>query len=107
MKSISALTSCIWTVFRHKTRGGFILSVSEARQRANAKYNKKAYDRLEMKVPKGRKAEILHHAERQGESLNKFLNRAVENQIAVDLGADAACQPGDILEYEEEEQPCN
>lgn len=84
-----------------------MLSVSEARQRANAKYNKKAYDRLEMKVPKGRKAEILHHAEQQGESLNKFLNRAVENQIAADLDADAACQPGDILKYEEEEQPCN
>lgn len=61
-----------------------ILAISEARQRANAKYNKKAYDRLEMKVSKGRKAEILSHAEEQGESLNKFLNRAVENQIVHD-----------------------
>lgn len=60
------------------------MAISEARQRANAKYNKKAYDRLEMKVAKGRKAEILTHAEKQGESLNKFLNRAVENQIALD-----------------------
>lgn len=60
------------------------MAISEARQRANAKYNKKAYDRLEMKVPKGKKAEILTHAEKQGESLNKFLNRAVENQMALD-----------------------
>ena len=60
------------------------MAISEARQRANAKYNKKAYDRLELKVPKGRKVDILMHAEKQGESLNKFLNRAVENQIALD-----------------------
>jgi hypothetical protein len=61
-----------------------ILAISEARQRANAKYNKKAYDRLEMKVPKGKKAEILSHAEEQGESLNKFLNRAVTETIKRD-----------------------
>ena len=60
------------------------MAISEARQRANAKYNKKAYDRLEMKVPKGKKAEILSHAEEQGESLNKFLNRAVDNQMELD-----------------------
>lgn len=60
------------------------MAISEARQRANAKYNKKAYDRLEMKVPKGKKAEILSHAEEQGESLNKFLNRVVENQMVLD-----------------------
>lgn len=60
------------------------MAISEARQRANAKYNKKTYDRLEMKVPKGKKADIINHAEKQGESLNKFLNRAVENQIIID-----------------------
>ncbi len=60
------------------------MAISEARQRANAKYNKKAYDRLEMKVPKGKKAEILSHAEEQGESLNKFLNRAVTETIKRD-----------------------
>lgn len=64
------------------------MAISEARQRANAKYNKKAYDRLEMKVPKGKKAEILNHAEKQGESLNKFLNRAVYNQIMLDNDSD-------------------
>lgn len=60
------------------------MAISEARQRANAKYNKKAYDRLEMKVPKGKKADILNHAEKQGESLNKFLNRAVDETMERD-----------------------
>lgn len=64
------------------------MAISEARQRANAKYNKKAYDRLEMKVPKGKKADIINHAAKQGESLNKFLNRAVENQIIIDNDSD-------------------
>lgn len=61
------------------------MPVSKAQQRANAKYSKKAYDRLEMKVPKGEKEKILSHAEKQGESLNKFLNRAVKNQILIDI----------------------
>lgn len=61
-----------------------ILAISEARQRANAKYNKKAYDRIEMKVPKGKKTDILNHAEKQGESLNKFLNRAVAETMERD-----------------------
>lgn len=51
---------------------------------AKAKYNKSAYDRLELRVAKGDKQRILDHAEKQGESLNQFLNRAVNNQIAED-----------------------
>ena len=51
---------------------------SEAQKKANAKYNMKAYDRLEIKVKKGRKAELKTHAAEQGESLNGFVNRAIE-----------------------------
>ena len=57
---------------------------SKARQRANNKYNKKAYDRLEMQVPKGDKEMILAHAASHGESLNQFLKRSVYNQISID-----------------------
>lgn len=60
------------------------MPVSKARQRANAKYNKKAYDRLEMQVPKGQKEVILEHAKTRGESLNQFLKRAVNNQMLID-----------------------
>jgi predicted HicB family RNase H-like nuclease len=52
--------------------------------KAKAAYNNKAYDRIEMKVPKGQKENILNHAKSQGESLNQFLNRAVHNQIDMD-----------------------
>ena len=50
---------------------------SEARKKANAKYTLKAYDRLEIKVKKGRKAELMTHAAECGESLNGFVNRAI------------------------------
>ena len=53
------------------------MPLSEARKRANAKYNQKAYDRLEVKVKKGKKEEIREFAEAQGESLNAFINRAI------------------------------
>lgn len=53
------------------------MPLSEARKRANAKYNQKAYDRIEVKVKKGKKEEIREFAEAQGESINAFINRAI------------------------------
>ncbi len=50
------------------------------------RYNAKAYDEIKIRVPKGRKAEIQAHAEQQGESVNTFIKRAVDNQISRDNG---------------------
>ncbi len=60
--------------------------ISEARKRANAKYNAKAYDRLEMKVPKGLKEVIQAHADKHDGSLNKFMNRAIDETMGRDNG---------------------
>ena len=60
------------------------MPVSEAQKRANAKYNAKAYDRVELKVKKGKKETIKAHAEQQGESLNGFINRAIDEAIERD-----------------------
>jgi len=57
---------------------------SEARKRANAKYALKAYDRLEITVKKGRKEELKTYAARRGESLNGFVNRAINEAIERD-----------------------
>lgn len=57
---------------------------SKAQQKAVAKYAKKAYDRIEVKVPKGKKDEIKAHAENKGESLNGFVNRAIDETIKRD-----------------------
>lgn len=51
---------------------------SEARIRANNKYNDKAYDRINIAVPKGKKDVIKAHAEARGESVNAFVSEAID-----------------------------
>lgn len=60
------------------------MALTEAQKRANAKYNAKAYDRVELKVKKGRKDEIKAHADNKGESLNGFINRAIDETMKRD-----------------------
>ena len=48
------------------------------------KYNEKAYDRIALTVRKGEKDRLKAHAVQQGETLNGFINRAIENQIQTD-----------------------
>ena len=60
--------------------------VSKAQQKAVHKYVKNNYDRLELTVPKGRKAEIKAHAESHGESVNAFIVRAVNEAMERDNG---------------------
>lgn len=45
------------------------------------KYNAKAYDRIGLMVPKGRKEEIKAYAESCGESVNGFINRLIEQEM--------------------------
>lgn len=65
-------------------RGGDHMPVSKAQQRATNKYISKAYDRVNLTMPKGRKEEIQVHAEAQGESVNAFINRAIEETMKRD-----------------------
>lgn len=58
--------------------------MAKAQTRASNKYAAKAYDRIALQVKKGRRDELRIHAEQRGESLNGFINRAIENQIAQD-----------------------
>ena len=57
---------------------------TEARKRANEKYNAKAYDELKIRVPKGEKDKIKAHADTQGESLNGFVKRAIDETMRRD-----------------------
>lgn len=58
---------------------------SEALKRAIKKYDKEKIDRIAMRVPKGKRELIQAHAQEQGESVNAFLNRAVNEAIERDL----------------------
>ena len=50
---------------------------TEARRRANEKYNAKTYEEIKVRVHKGQKDIIKAHAEKNGESVNGFINRAI------------------------------
>ena len=52
--------------------------------RAKNKYNAKAYDRIALQVKKGRKETLKAHAEQHGESLNGFINRAIDEAMERD-----------------------
>lgn len=53
------------------------MAVSKAQQNATNKWIAKAYDRINLTVPKGRKEEIQAFAMVSGESVNGFINRAI------------------------------
>ena len=52
-----------------------------ARTRASNKYNAKAYDRINIVVPKGKREKIKAYAERKGESLNGYVNRLIDEDM--------------------------
>ena len=56
--------------------------ISKAQQKAVHEYVKRNYDRIELTVkPKGKKEEIKAHAELSGETLNSFINRAIDETM--------------------------
>ena len=57
---------------------------SKARIAANNRYNAKAYDEIKVRVSKGNKDIIKAHAENNGESLNGFVNRAIDETMERD-----------------------
>ena len=63
--------------------------ISEAQRRAVAKYNAANYDRVELRLDKGRKGVVKAHADTQGESLNAFINRAITETMERDTAATA------------------
>lgn len=60
------------------------MPVSKAQQRATAKYEAKVYDKLLLRLQKGRKDVIQAHAAAQGESVNGFINRAISETMERD-----------------------
>ncbi|OUM21682.1 hypothetical protein [Butyricicoccus porcorum] len=51
---------------------------------AQNRYIAKAYDRVNLTLPKGRKEEVKAHAEQRGESLNGFIQRAIDETMQRD-----------------------
>lgn len=60
------------------------MPASKAQQKAVNKYIKENYDVFQIRMPKGKKDIIKAHAESRGESVNSFINRAVDETIGRD-----------------------
>ncbi len=60
------------------------MAISESQRKAVAKYNAKAYDEIKVRVSKGNKDIIKAHAEGKGESINGFVNRAINETMERD-----------------------
>ena len=60
------------------------MAVSKAQQKAVAKYMKNNYDNYQIRMPKGKKDIIKQHAEQHSESLNGFINRAIDETMERD-----------------------
>ena len=60
---------------------------SSAKIAANNRYNEKAYDRINIAVPKGMKKQIETHIENTSDkSVNAFANRAIKETMERDNG---------------------
>lgn len=62
--------------------------MEEKKKRNQYEFDKKKYDHVHVQLPKGRKAELQDHAATRGESLNKFINRAINETMERDDGKD-------------------
>ena len=55
--------------------------VSKNQQKSVNKYIQKNYDRINLTLPRGKKAEIQEHAQANGESVNAFIARAIDKTM--------------------------
>lgn len=60
------------------------MPASKAQQKAVSKYMKENYDVYQIRMKKGKKAAIQAHAEARGESVNGFINRAIDQTMSRD-----------------------
>ena len=61
--------------------------IGKASTRAKNKYNAANYDRIALSVKKGQREIIKAHADSMGESLNSFVNRAIDEAMSNDNNA--------------------
>jgi len=45
------------------------------------KYIAKAYDRVNLTMPKGKKETVQAHAQARGESVNAYINKAIDQRM--------------------------
>lgn len=57
------------------------MTVSKAQKAATAKYEAKAYDKVLVRLPRGKKSEIEAAAKPKGQSANGFISEAIDEKL--------------------------
>lgn len=60
---------------------GGVFMGGKASAASKNKWNAKAYDRVNLTLSKGKKETVQAHAQACGESLNGFINRAIDHEM--------------------------
>lgn len=58
--------------------------VTETHKKYTAEYVKAHYDDLKVRIKKGKKEQVQEHAAACGESMNAFINRAIDETMQRD-----------------------
>ena len=67
------------------------MPVSKAQQASVNKYVRANYDRVNITMPKGKKETIREHAKATRESVNAYINRAIDQAMERDDAAQGDC----------------
>ena len=60
------------------------MAYTEAGKKATIKYIKTAYDRIEIRIPKGQKATVEAAAREAGESVNQYAQKSILARMGLD-----------------------
>jgi predicted HicB family RNase H-like nuclease len=67
-----------------KEKGGFSMPATEAHIRATSKWEKENYDKYQVRLKKGELDKVKAFAASKGESVNGFINRAINEAMGKD-----------------------
>nr|DAF53660.1 MAG TPA: Alginate and motility regulator [Siphoviridae sp. ctMRT7] len=57
------------------------MTVSKAQKAATAKYEAKVYDKVLVRLPRGKKSEIEATVKPKGQSVNGFISEAIDEKL--------------------------
>lgn len=89
--NLLALILCIisidanrWQIYNERWyERGDLVTISKAQSKAVYKYVCKAYDRVSVTIPKGRKAALEAYAKGKGESVNGLINALLRAELGL------------------------
>lgn len=64
--------------------GAYMATTKSSQRKATDKYIKEKTDEIKIRVPKGKKEKIKAHADSVKESVNAFINRAIDETMEND-----------------------